>query len=145
MVYLDTYRLQAESKERAARAVQENYPDWAVTMCFYSAIYWVNDYALLKGVDISLEYDPSLSTTPNKLSTMHQRRWNYIQNLSFQKDSKKLRKAYRWLWSESKVARYLENIESLKCTAYDYYINNKLVKVNLAFSYLSVIKTELSY
>ncbi len=145
MVYLNTYRLQAESNERAARAAQENYPDWAVTMCFYSAIYWVNDYALLKGVDISLEYDPSLSTTPNKLPTMHQRRWNYIQNLSFQKDSNKLRKAYSWLWSESKKARYLENIESLKCTAYDYYINNKFVKVKSAFSYLSVIKTELSY
>lgn len=145
MVYLNTYRLQAESNESAARAAQENYPDWAVTMCFYSAIYWVNDYALIKGVDISLEYDPSLFTTPNNLPTMHQRRWNYIRKLSYEMDSKKLRNAYKWLWHESKVARYLENIEILKCTAYDYYINNKLVDVNFAFSYLSVIKTELSY
>jgi hypothetical protein len=41
---------QAELNEKAALVVKEHQPDWAVTICFYAALHWIEGYALNTGV-----------------------------------------------------------------------------------------------
>ena len=43
------YQRQAECNEKTALAAQSGFPDWAVIMCFYAALHWVNHYALCNG------------------------------------------------------------------------------------------------
>ena len=52
----DYYLEQARSNEKAARSLEKTYPDWAITICFYAALHWVEYYACMTGCDIGQEY-----------------------------------------------------------------------------------------
>lgn len=123
----DHYLEQAKSNEQAARSVQKSYPDWAVTMCFYAALHWVEYYACVKGSDIEKEYD---GRSP------HESRRKYIDDLARKLGNRNLRNVYENLEKESRKARYLEDITT---NAKIYYTENKL-KVTSSFQNLQQIK-----
>ncbi|MEI6442912.1 MAG: hypothetical protein WCO29_07245 [Nostocales cyanobacterium ELA583] len=121
------YLEQAKTNEQAARDLEKTYPDWAVTICFYAALHWVEYYACKKGCDINQEY-PGPSP--------HSSRKDYIRELAFELGNRSLRNAYIELESESRKARYLQDINT---SAKLYYTNNKL-KVNQSFQNLQKIR-----
>jgi hypothetical protein len=121
------YLEQAKTNEQAARDLEKTYPDWAVTICFYAALHWVEYYACKTGCDINQEYPwPS----------PHKSRQDYIDELAFELGNKSLRNAYTELESESRKARYLQHINT---SAKLYYTNNKF-KVNQSFQNLQKIR-----
>ncbi|HBL10114.1 MAG TPA: hypothetical protein DD379_01520 [Cyanobacteria bacterium UBA11162] len=106
---------QAEHNERAASSVKLDYPDWAVTMYFYSALHWVEWYARLNGCDIAREYDSGRSK--------HDSRQQYVNQLAKELGHPSLRKAYQNLEIDSRKARYLS---SINITAQTYYTQPKV-------------------
>jgi hypothetical protein len=127
----DHYLKQAENNEKAARSLEKTYPDWAVTICFYAALHWVEYYAVVTGCDIKQEY-PGRSP--------HESRRNYIIELASQLRNINLRNAYIKLEQESRKARYLQGMTT---DAKVYYSNNNF-KVIDAFQNLQKIKQLLS-
>jgi hypothetical protein len=105
---------QAEHNERAARSVERNYPDWAVTMYFYAALHWVERYAKLNGCDIERDYPDGRSR--------HECRRMYIDDVAYEQRRSTLRRDYEDLESESRKARYLEDLDS---NARTYYTENR--------------------
>lgn len=126
------YRRQAELNEKTALAAQTGFPDWAVIMCFYAALHWVNDYAFRQG-DIG-EFDDD-DTSPHKL------RRHYVQKISRKNKWRDLEEAYELLFRASMTARYLRGLEGLNRTAREHYTKNG---VQFCFDYLEVVKSRLS-
>jgi hypothetical protein len=125
--YLD----QAKSNEKAARSLEKTYPDWAVTICFYAALHWLEYYACVTGCDIEQEYPGN---------SPHESRRDYVIELASKLRNKNLRNAYIKLEEESRKARYLQNLTT---DAKTYYTKNKL-KVTDSFQNLQQIKQLLS-
>jgi len=123
------HQSQAEHNEKAANFVRNTYPDWAVTMCFYAAIHWVERYARIQGVDLDAKY----YTTKNP----HERRFAYVKDVAVNLREAELRIAYQDLQKYSQVARYLENIRT---NSFDYFTRQESGKVSLAFENLEIIK-----
>ncbi len=59
------YRQQAEFNEQTANAARFGFPDWAVIMCFYAALHWVNDHAFQAGR--IQDFSDDEETSPHKL------------------------------------------------------------------------------
>ncbi len=132
------YLEQAINNEQAARSIKDSYPDWAVTMCFYAALHWVEHYACVKGIDIMTEYSSS--------NSVHDSRRNYVIDLSHELRNKNLRKVYENLEEESKVAKYMKNIYINTGKHYDtkkYYTERK-EKVTQSFQNLQQVKQILN-
>ncbi len=101
---------QAELNEKAAaNAAQSGDNDWAVTICFYSAIHYVKAYASYNQEDIYQLY-----FNPNKPNTEHQRILDYVSDTSY--DNKNDRglsfSAYETLFNASMKSRYLKDIRT---------------------------------
>lgn len=127
------HREQAQSNEAAAQSVRTSYPDWAITMCFYSALHWVEQYASMQGCDIEKEYK-------EKGKSRHDRRRQYVIKIASNLSNKNLRLAYLALEEESKNARYLKNLNK---SAIAYYTQDKN-KVTNAFQKLQIVRQLLS-
>lgn len=126
---------QAGHNEKAAKGIKNTYPEWAVTMCFYAALHWVEYYAKKSGYSIETE---SVGNSP------HDRRRDYIRDLNDQltNQNNNLKKSYTWLEQESKKAPYIKGLHQTK-TSHDYYFKNR-DNVDLAFEKLQIIKKILS-
>ncbi len=126
----DYYLEQARSNEQAARSLEKTYPDWAITICFYAALHWVEHYACMTGCNIEQEYP---------YPSRHDSRKDYVRELANQLGNKSLRNAYIELERESRKARYLQDITT---SAKLYYTQNKL-RVTQSFQNLQKIKQVL--
>ncbi|MEH1968075.1 hypothetical protein [Nostoc sp.] len=106
------HKRQSELNEEAAKnAAQSGLYDWAVTICFYSALHYIEAYAKHQGVNIGREY--------SQCKTQHERRFYYVQDIDYDlglNDS--LINAYDKLYQGSKIARYLEGIQSMTARKY---------------------------
>jgi hypothetical protein len=96
---------QAVLNEQAALAVKENQPDWAVTICFYAALHWIEGYAINEGVDINQQYK-------RRGGSPHNWRKNYVKDIAYNLRKDTFRRAYERLDDESRKARYLKDINS---------------------------------
>ncbi|BAZ81403.1 hypothetical protein PN497_10975 [Sphaerospermopsis kisseleviana CS-549] len=130
----DIYLEQAKSNEKAARSIEADYPDWAVTMCFYAALHWVEYYACVSGFDIHAEYKA------DDKESLHTSRRKYVDDISQELGNPNLRKAYAYLEQESRKARYLQNLST---NAKVYYTKNRFT-VTDSFQKLQQIKQLLS-
>ncbi len=133
MPNLSVYQQQAEFNEQTAKAAQSGFPDWAVIMCFYAALHWVNDYAFRQGDIKNFENDGD-SDSP------HKRRRMYVKKIAKQNNWKDLEEAYELLYRVSMTARYLEGLEKQNCTAREHYAKND---IQFCFEYLEKIKKRL--
>jgi hypothetical protein len=124
----ERYLVQAQSNENAARSIENVYPDWTVTMCFYAALHWVEYYASQKGDDIPSQF-------PEK--SPHDSRRGYVRKLAKKLDNKRLEKLYNDLEGASRKARYLEGIKYQ--SAIDHFKNHES-EVNASFDKLQQIK-----
>jgi hypothetical protein len=121
---------QAESNKKVAKEIEQTFPDWSVTICFYTALHWIEGYAKRQGVDIKNEYDGR---------SLHERREKYVADVAKQLSSRTLRNAYEDLETESKKARYLEQLDT---SAKEHYTKSRH-KVNGAFQKLQIVKQVL--
>lgn len=128
----NVYQRQAECNEKTAKAAQSGFPDWAVIMCFYAALHWVNHYAFCNG-DIN-EFD-------NGDDSPHQLRRKYVQKIARKNKWPDLEKYYELLFQASMTARYLRGLEDLNRTAVAHYSKSG---VECYFDYLDKIKKRLS-
>ncbi|OYE02805.1 hypothetical protein [Nostoc sp. 'Peltigera membranacea cyanobiont' 232] len=107
------HKKQSELNEEAAKATaQSGLYDWAVTMCFYSALHYVEAYAKHNGVNIGQEYI--------QFKTQHERRWFFVQDIDYDlgfNDS--LINNYDKLYQGSILARYLKEYQTI--TAREYF------------------------
>ncbi|HBL12452.1 MAG TPA: hypothetical protein DD379_13800 [Cyanobacteria bacterium UBA11162] len=133
------YRRQAESNEQTALAAKNGFPDWAVIMCFYAALHWVNDYAFQQGEIEELE-EAGENDSSQKL---HKLRRLYVKKISRINKWRDLEDAYVFLFGVSMTARYLRGLENLNRTAREHYSNNESVVQN-CFDCLEVVKSRLS-
>ncbi|BAZ87817.1 hypothetical protein [Dolichospermum compactum] len=119
---------QAELNEDAADiAAQSECYDWAVTMCFYAALHYVEGHAIFNSKDIYAEYY-------NIESNQHNRRIAYVHDVSYDKYGDMLRSAaYETLYKASMKARYMENIP---CYSRKYF----KLSFNRYFQELSIVK-----
>jgi len=125
------YQEQAESNEAAASHVRDKYPDWAVTMCFYAAIHWVNCYE---------KREDTIVRNPSTTDTPHGRRRNYVYDLSQKLQNRELRKAYDFLYDESIQSRYMEGLQETAISKYRWSSST----LNRAFRSLEIIRDCLS-
>ncbi|MEP0755724.1 hypothetical protein NDA03_26435 [Trichocoleus sp. Lan] len=133
------YRRQAEKNENTAKAAQSGFFDWAVIMCFYAALHWVNDYAFRNNEMGKLE--PSFYVDENgKKPSEHGARLRYVKRVARRTGYMELETAYKNLFAESMKARYLQGLEEEDCTAVDHY---KTVGVQFCFDYLEKVKKGL--
>jgi hypothetical protein len=130
MLDASEYRTQAESNEAAAHDVRRNYPDWAVTMCFYSALHWVNYHAANGGIDIDKN---------SQYPTPHDKRSDYVREIASKIKSRDLRKAYDALFEASMRSRYMRDIRESAISHYQFADSS----VKSAFEHLSVIRDTL--
>lgn len=128
-----SHREQAEYNEQAADSIRQTYPDWAITMCFYSALHWVEWYAKVKGVNIERQY--------NNCPSPHDRLFDYVRDIATQQSCEDLRKAYKSLKDASQIARYLT---SIRTTANVYYSRHRPREVDNSFNNLQIVKQRLS-
>ncbi|MBW4667763.1 MAG: HEPN domain-containing protein [Cyanomargarita calcarea GSE-NOS-MK-12-04C] len=129
----ERYLEQAESNEEAARSVEDTYPDWAVTMCFYAVLHWVKYYACQRGDDVE-----SLKS--------HDAHRGYVYDLASKISNRELRTLYDNLQGASEKARYLESsthrkyVKPIKYVSAISYFQNHQREVNQAFDQLQQIK-----
>ena len=134
------YRRQAEKNENTAIAAQSGFPDWAVIMCFYAALHWVNDYAYCNNEMEELKPEFYIDENGNKPSE-HGARKKYVRKIARSKKISSLESAYKKLFDESMKARYLQGLENDNCTAVEHYLE---AGVQFCFNYLNQIKKGLS-
>jgi hypothetical protein len=128
------YRKQAILNEETAKAARLGFPDWAVVMCFYAALQWVNDYAFRQGKIQEFNVgDENIS--PHKL------RKTFVKKVARENKWNDLEEAYELLYRASMTARYLRGLENQNCTAREHYAKNG---VDFCFQYLETIKKRLS-
>lgn len=128
-----SHREQAEYNEEAAHNIRDTAPDWAVTMCFYAALHWVECYAKVQGDDLEQKYQGCLSP--------HDRLLSYVRYISVTRRDRDLEKAYKNLRNESQTARYLTGIRT--SSRVNYSRQNK-TGVNQSFDNLRIVKQRLN-
>ena len=121
---------QAEHNEKSAIASQTDRPDWAVTMCFYAAIHYIQAYAVYHECDIETVYR-------NEYPNSHARRRAYVDDIESENDWLDLSFLYGKLELGSKKARYLQGINT---TSKHYF----KVSCGDYIKYLQTIKSILS-
>ena len=137
MASQDEHKKQAAYNCEAAQRVEQNIPDWAITMCFYAALHYVETYAIRTNVDIKNDYPKkSCSRKPS----LHEKRRDYIEDLAYHLRNRNLRKAYSNLEKESKNSRY---INELRFNSREYYQCHRQ-KVTMALQNLQIIRQLLS-
>ncbi|HBL11560.1 MAG TPA: hypothetical protein DD379_09165 [Cyanobacteria bacterium UBA11162] len=99
---------QAKLNEEAAIENQKSYPEWAIVMCFYAALHYIEYYAVSKQQNIYALYPDSES----KKFSQHERRIRYVEDISSDKNSPDLSIAYERLYEASMKARYLKNLNT---------------------------------
>lgn len=132
----ESHREQAESNEKAANSIKNTFPDWAVTMCFYAAIHWVERYAKINNVDLTKYEISSPDTSKDKKVSLHTRRFHYVKDIAYDSGNPDLRKAYETLEKASKTARSLEAIQT---NSWLHYSNNSTY-VAFSFRHLEIVK-----
>ncbi|MGL5063473.1 MAG: hypothetical protein ACRC62_26115 [Microcoleus sp.] len=129
-----SHREQAKYNEEAALSIRDNSPDWAVTMCFYSALHCVAAYAQLQGDDLKQKY-PGYDKP-------HERLFDYVRDLAAARQDRDLVMAYKNLKKASQTARYLTGIEM---NSRDYYKSrHKKNEVDKSFDNLEIVKQRLN-
>ncbi|MGB3654093.1 MAG: hypothetical protein WBA41_23185 [Rivularia sp. (in: cyanobacteria)] len=128
------YQEQSQSNEEAARNIENEYPDWAVTMCFYAALHWIEYYACQKGDDIESQF-------PEK--SPHDSRRGYVRKLAKQLNNTRLEKLYNDLEDGSQKARYLQGLKRYNCSAISYFKTHQS-EVSKSFDKLQQIKDILN-
>ncbi len=128
-----SHREQAKYNEEAALSIRDTSPDWAVTMCFYSALHCVAAYAKVQGEDLEQKYQGS--------SSPHDRLFDYVRDLAVTRQDRNLEKAYKNLKKESQIARYLTGI---KTNAMVHYSRYKKTDVDKSFDNLQIVKQLLN-
>ena len=103
---------QAELNEEAAHSAREQFPDWAVTMCFYAVIHYVESHAI--------KARGKLDDLIGNRSNRHSQRREYVHNLAYRLREKDLIDAYEFVEDSSHKARYLTSIDK---TAREHYAN----------------------
>jgi uncharacterized FlgJ-related protein len=128
-----SHREQAEYNEEAALNIRDTAPDWAVTMCFYAALHWVECYAKVQGDDLEQKYQGYKSP--------HDRLVAYVWDIAKNKQYKDLNKAYENLKNASQTARYLTGIRT--SSRVNYSRQNK-TGVDQSFDNLRIVKQRLN-
>jgi hypothetical protein len=123
---------QSKFNKEAADSIRETSPDWAVTMCFYAALHWVEWYAKNKGKDLETSY-------PGRPSP-HDRLYDYVRDLAATLRDRELEKAYKNLKKASQTARYLEGIRT---NSRIHYGRHNRTGVDTSFANLQIIKQRL--
>jgi hypothetical protein len=131
------YRRQAEFNEQTAIAAKQGFPDWAVIMCFYAALHWVNDYAVRQ------QETQELESSGDNEGSLHTIRRSYVKKISRKNKWRDLEDADVFLFGVSMTARYLRGLEKLNRTAREHYSHDKNT-VQMCFDALEVIKSRLS-
>ena len=124
---------QAKYNEEAALSIRDTSPDWAVTMCFYAALHWVEWYAKVQGDDLERQY-------PNYPSP-HDRLLAYVFKIAKNRQYRDLNKAYQELKNASQIARYLTDIRTDSRIHYSRY---KTREVDQSFDNLRIVKERLN-
>ncbi|MBE9233762.1 hypothetical protein IQ231_19335 [Cuspidothrix issatschenkoi LEGE 03284] len=155
------YQEQAKLNEDIAQTAKKaGFSDWAIIMCFYSALHWVNYHAYNNGNSKDLIIDKSKYKDEKRIPTAHDLKKIYVQKIAREdyqilKDKykypkeksllkkeaielQKLEKAYEILFNASMTARYLDG---LTITARDYY---KSQDIEYYFEKLEIIKKRFS-
>lgn len=132
MASQDEHKKQAAYNCEAAQRVEQNIPDWAITMCFYAALHYVETYAIKTNVDIKNDY--------SRKQSLHEKRRDYIKDLAYTIRNRNLKKAYLSLEKESKNSRY---INELRFNSREYYQCHRQ-KVTMALQNLQIIRQLLS-
>ena len=123
---------QAEANEKAANQIKQTIPDWAVTICFYAALHYVERYAKRKGDDIENDYQGQ---------SLHVSRRKYVNDIAFKLRNRSLRIAYENLERASRKARYLEKLPT---NARSYY-TERTPEVTKSFQNLRTVKQLLDF
>ena len=126
------HKKQSDLNEQAAnRAMQSGCYDWAVTICFYAALHYIEAYAQHVGCDIGKEY--------SHIRTQHERRLAYVLDIDYDLNlNNSLNSSYEMLYEASMTARYLTGLGKGR-TARSYF---KFI-CNDYFECLSTIKTKI--
>ncbi len=128
-----SHREQADYNEEAALSIRDTSPDWAVTMCFYAALHWVECYAKVQGDDLEQKYQGCPSP--------HDRLFSYVRYIAVTRRDRDLEKAYKNLRKESQTARYLTGIRT--SSRVNYSRHNKTA-VDQSFNNLQIVKQRLN-
>lgn len=128
----ESHREQAEYNEQVAVSIRDTSPDWAVTMCFYAALHWVEWYAKNQGDDLEQQYQ--------NYPSPHDRLIAYVLDIVKNRQQRDLEKAYKNLKNASQTARYLENI---KTNARVHYSRHNKTGVDKSFDNLQIVKQRL--
>ncbi|MCC3413185.1 MULTISPECIES: hypothetical protein [unclassified Microcoleus] len=135
-----SHREQAKNNEEAALSIRDTFPDWAVTMCFYSALHCIEAYAKVQKVDLEEKYQGS--------SSPHDRLFDYVRDIADRRD-RSLEKAYKNLKNESQIARYLTGMKagiktSIKTNSRFHYTRHTKIDVDRSFDNLQIVKKLLN-
>jgi hypothetical protein len=128
-----SHREQAEYNEEAALSIRDTSPDWAVTMCFYAALHWVEWYAKVRGDELARQYQ--------NYPSPHDRLLAYVFDISKNPQYRDLNKAYNDLKNASQISRYLTDI---KTNSRLYYSRYKTREVDKSFDNLQIVKERLN-
>ena len=128
-----SHRQQAEYNEEAAHSIRNTFPDWAVTMCFYAALHWVEWYAKV--------HEQDLERQDQNYSSPHDRLLAYVFDIARNRQDKDLNKAYQYLKNASQRARYLEGIRT---NSRIYYSRHNTRDVDKSFDNLQIVKQRLN-
>jgi len=123
----EIYTEQAQLNEKAAtNAAQSGDNDWAVTICFYSAIHYVKAYASYKQEDIYQLY-----FNQNKPNTEHGRILDYVYDISYSNDNDRglSFSAYETLFHASMKSRYLKGIRTTARQCFNINIDQYFEKL----------------
>ncbi|MBE9122530.1 hypothetical protein IQ269_17420 [Tychonema sp. LEGE 07199] len=128
-----SHREQAEYNEQAAASIRDTSPDWAVTMCFYSALHWVEWYAKVQGDELDRQYQ--------NYPSPHDRLLAYVFDIAKNRQYRDLDKAYNDLKNASQISRYLTDIRT---NSWLYYSRYKTRDVDKSFENLEIVKRRLN-
>ncbi len=128
-----SHREQAEYNEQAAASIRDTSPDWAVTMCFYAALHWVEWYAKVRGDDLDRQYQNCKSP--------HDRLLAYVYDIAKNRKYRDLNKAYNDLKNASQISRYLTDIPT---NSRMHYTRLNPRGVDKSFDNLEIIKKRLN-
>jgi hypothetical protein len=130
-----SHREQAQYNEEAALSIRDTFPDWAVTMCFYAALHWVEWYANTRGDDLERLYPKPDFQSP------HDRLVAYVFDMARARQDRDLSKAYQDLKNASQTARYLTDIRT---NSRLHYSRHNPRGVDNSFNNLEIVKQRLN-
>jgi hypothetical protein len=128
-----SHREQAEYNEQAAASIRDTSPDWAVTMCFYAALHWVEWYAKVRGDELERQYQ--------NYPSPHDRLLAYVFDIAKNRQYRDLDKAYNDLKNASQTARYLTDIRT---NSRMHYSRHNPRGVDKSFDNLEIVKQRLN-